>query len=237
MLEGSDMRVGADREGAPVLVREIMTSPAHRVLAEASAHHALEIMGHRGLSSLPVVNEHGDLVGVISEADLLSVPLHRDPRAHMRPMPETGADLPATVADLMSPHPTTATEQEDVAEIAQIFARTAFKSLPVLRGQRLIGVVSRSDLIAALSRTDEQIGADANAALQRNGHADWDANVVEGWVEVSGPQTPRERELAATVVGTVGGVRRVSIGATTSDSPAASTVGAGSATQPDQHTT
>lgn len=194
-----------------MLVREIMSSPAYQVHHQASPQHAVEIMAHRGLSCLPVVTEDGALVGVISEADVLSVRLHQDPRAHLRTLPELGETLPGTVADLMTPHPTVATEQTDVAEVAETFARTSFKSLPVLRGRRVVGVVSRSDVVAALARTDEEIRTEANEALHLMGSPSWQATVTGGEVEVVGPASAHDRALAASLVGTLAGARRVSV--------------------------
>ena len=107
-----------------MLVRDIMTSPAYRVLEGASIEAALQVMATARVSSLPVVDRSEHVVGIISEADLLKDRLEPDPRAHMRLMaPPTGPML-ATVAQVMTAQPYTVREDHDVAELARTFART-----------------------------------------------------------------------------------------------------------------
>ena len=81
-----------------MLVREIMTSPAYRVLEGATVEAALQVMATASVSSLPVVDPSEHVVGIISEADLLKDRLEPDPRAHMRLMaPPSGTSAPKCV--------------------------------------------------------------------------------------------------------------------------------------------
>ena len=77
-----------------MLAREIMTSPALSVREDASTQMALTLLARAHLTSLPVVDRDGELVGVVSEADVLRTALEPDPRAHLRPTGH-GADCPA----------------------------------------------------------------------------------------------------------------------------------------------
>jgi CBS domain-containing protein len=142
-----------------MLVREIMTSPAYSVLEGATLEEALKLMATSRVTSLPVVDGGGRVVGIISEADLLKSDLEPDPRAHVRPTRQATTSPLATVGQVMTPHPHTVREDTDVAELAHTFATTHWKSVPVVREELLQGVVSRSDVIRAMSRTDEQIAA------------------------------------------------------------------------------
>ena len=81
-----------------------MTSPALSVPRGAALEEAIAILGRSGISSLPVVDEQGAVVGIVSEGDVLRDQLPRDPRAHLR------ASLPTlarerTVDDVMTPDP------------------------------------------------------------------------------------------------------------------------------------
>ena len=191
-----------------MLAREIMTSPAHSVREDVLTQMALTLLARAHLTSLPVVDADGALVGVVSEADVLRTALEPDPRAHLRPAGH-GADLPRTVAAVMTPHPHTVREETDVAELARTFSQQSWKSLPVVRDGRLVGVVSRSDVVRALTRPDEDIRHDVSRAFARDGLPGWQATVTGGVVQISGATTPRERNLSASLAAAVTGVRRV----------------------------
>ena len=91
-----------------MLVGEIMTSPAVTVRDDASPQVAMSLLARRRLTLLPVVNAQGRLVGVVSEADLLSLPEPPDPRAHLRRVPPvTAKPAPRAVAELMTSTPQT----------------------------------------------------------------------------------------------------------------------------------
>ena len=192
-----------------MLVREIMTSPALSVPQDASTQMALTLLARAHLTSLPVVDREGHLVGVVSEADVLRTELQPDPRAHLRPTRHPGGQLPRTVTEVMTPHPHTAREETDVADLAHTFSTQSWKSLPVVRDGHLVGVVSRSDVVRALARPDEQIRHDVGRAFARDGQPHWRATVAGGVVEISGASTPRERDLSTALAAAVSGVRRV----------------------------
>lgn len=192
-----------------MLVREIMSSPAFKVHERASIEAALQVMASAKVSSLPVVGPAGHLVGIISEADLLKELLEPDPRAHMRLVaPPTGAML-STVSQVMTAHPYTVREDDDVSELAQIFARTGWKCAPVVRGDVLLGVVSRSDVIAALARPDNEIRAEIAKAFTDIGVESWHAEVTYGVVRITGTTSDRDRAAATSIAQSVKGVRRV----------------------------
>lgn len=192
-----------------MLVGEIMTSPAFTVRDDARPEVAVHLLAKERLTMLPVVDAENHLVGVVSEADLLGLPEPPDPRAHLRPVsfasPERG---PASVADLISGPPQTTSEHADVADVAELFHRTAWKCLPVMRDQQLVGVVSRSDIIRAMSRDDDVIEEDVNRLLKDLEPA-WEATVTDGIVTITGPGPDRAAEAAASLAATVAGVRKV----------------------------
>ena len=192
-----------------MLVREIMTSPAYRLHEDASLDAALQVMSTARVTSLPVVNRDGRVVGIISEADLLQERLESDPRAHLRLVAAPSGPLPATVGQVMTAHPYTVREDSDVAELAGTFARTDWKSVPVVRGDVLLGVVSRSDVIRAMARTDKEICAEITRAFGEVGLEAWHADVTSRVVHITGTASDRERAAATSIAQSIMGVRRV----------------------------
>jgi len=192
-----------------MLVREIMTSPAYRVHEGASIGDALQMMATAGVTGLPVVDRQGHVVGIITEADLLKERLEPDARAHLRLVPEPSEPLPTRVAQVMTVQPHTVLEDSDVADLARTFARTAWKSVPVIRGDVLLGVVSRSDVIRAMARPDAEISDEISTALGEIGLVAWDADVKGRVVNITGTGSARERAAATSVAQSVKGVRRV----------------------------
>lgn len=193
-----------------MLVREIMTSPAYRVHRDSPLDEALQLMAERRVTSLPVVDDADVLVGVLSEIDLLRRAVEPDRRAHAIPLHES-EPLPETVGEIMTGDPRSTTEHSDVADLITLFTTSSFKSLPVVRDRTLVGVISRSDVIRALWRTDHDLVADLQAAFHEYGQDDWQISVHNGVVEVTGTGTTRERDIAAAIAHSVLGVRRVHV--------------------------
>ncbi len=192
-----------------MLVREIMTSPAYSVQEDASLEAALKLLATTRVTGLPVVDADGRVVGIISEADLLKADLEPDPRAHIRVAPQSSGPARSTVGQVMTAHPHSVREDTDVAEVAHTFATTSWKSVPVVRGDFLLGVVSRSDVIRALSRSDQDIAAEISRTLKETGLQAWQVDVTDGVVHVSGGSSERERAGVTSIAQSVKGVRHV----------------------------
>jgi CBS domain-containing protein len=192
-----------------MLVREIMTSPAYSVREIASLEEAMKLMSRSRVTSLPVVDGSAHVVGIISEADLLRADLEPDPRAQVRPARQPAESLLTTVRQVMTSNPHTVREDTDVAELARTFAATSWKSVPVVRGGILLGVVSRSDVIRAMSRSDQDIAAEISGTLAETGLRGWQVDVAEGVVHVTGTGSDRERGAAISIAQSVKGVRHV----------------------------
>lgn len=192
-----------------MLVREIMTSPAYVVHQDASLDEALRLMASTRVTSLPVVDDGTRVVGIISEADLLRADLEPDPRAHVRPARQPAESRPTTVSQVMTANPHTVWEDSDVAELARTFATTSWKSVPVVRGDVLLGVVSRSDVIRAMSRSDTDIAAEISQTLGEIGMQAWHVDVSEGVAHITGEGSDNERGAAISIAQSVMGVRHV----------------------------
>ena len=192
-----------------MLVREIMTSPAYSVHEDASLEEVLKLMATARVTGLPVVDGGRRVVGIITEADLLKEELEPDPRAHARPARQPTESLLTRVGQVMTAHPHTVREDSDVAELAHTFASTSWKSVPVVRGDVLVGVVSRSDVIRAMSRSDKEIAAEITRTLAETGLRAWHVDVIDAVVHITGSGSDRERAAATSIAQSVKGVRHV----------------------------
>ena len=153
-----------------MLVRDVMTSPALTVRADAPLKKATGLLDARSITTLPVVDSRGRPVGVVSEADLLRRSVLRDPRATLSRTPDQPADAPRRVEDVMSRHLVTVIGDADVAEAVELMTSSSVKSLPVLDARRRpIGVISRHDVVHMLARPDRAIAADLDALFEEMG--------------------------------------------------------------------
>lgn len=196
-----------------MLVREVMTSKPVTVRADTSVKEALALLNQHSVTMLPVVAADGALVGVLSEADVLVGRVLPDARATMIPhTTERGDDASETVGSLMTSLVLTVTEETDVVEVTKVMTSTGVKSLPVVdAGRRVVGVVSRRDIVRTMARSDTEIEQEL-IGLFRSLELDWRVAVDDGHVQVIGPLEARDRSLALSAVSTVAGVVDVRIG-------------------------
>ena len=99
-----------------------------------------ELVQHR-IAGAPVVDDQGVLVGMLSETDCLKVALNAG----------YYGDWGGPVADFMSPDVETIDADMNIVDLAQKFLTTGFRRFPVLRNNRLVGQISRRDVLRALS--------------------------------------------------------------------------------------
>ncbi|MFB8265826.1 CBS domain-containing protein [Streptomyces sp. NPDC055955] len=123
-------------------VADLMTPSAITVQPGTAFKEVARLLDEFGITALPVVDEAGRPVGVVSEADLLQ---------------KHGSGT-ATAADLMSAPAVTARPGWSVVRAARLMRRNQIKRLPVVdSGNHVIGIVSRSDLIQLFLRRDRAI--------------------------------------------------------------------------------
>jgi CBS domain-containing protein len=147
--------------GAHVFVHDIVRLHVPTVREHSPITVAVDELVRSGLGSLPVLDANGLLAGVVSEGDLLrfAVGTRHEPLG----TPASPAGGPAghtaayrlnasrhVVAEVMTRNPVTATEQQPVDDLARLFVRLPWRTLPVVRLGRLVGVVTRSDVVEAL---------------------------------------------------------------------------------------
>jgi len=148
-----------------VSVRDVMTAPAITVPSTASFKEIVDLMLRHCGGALPVVDDAGDLLGMISEADLITKPARggRRRRGH-------------TAGGIMTAPAETAHLDDTVRDVARRMLANRRKVLPVIdSSRRLVGVVSRRDVLRMFDRPDGELAADVYDALAEDetleGHA------------------------------------------------------------------
>jgi CBS domain-containing protein len=211
-----------------VMVRDVVT-----VHADTDVADAVRLLAERDISALPVVDGDGRLVGILSEADLMRrVELGTEKHRPWWVEAVTGGSALAEefakshgkkVGEVMTREVVSVAEETPVSEIATLFERKRIKRVPVVRNGKLVGVVSRANLIQALASvvgqaeasdtTDRRIRLDL---LERLGQQSWtdfgsrNVTVSDGVVHLWGlvGSEAEHRALLALAEG-VPGVSRV----------------------------
>lgn len=154
--------------------KDAMTSPLVTVRPDTPVKDVAAAMLTHHISGVPVVTDQGEVVGIVTEADLLHKeggPFEQDPRffaglpAFARASAAARKARGKTARDLMTSPVVTVEEDASLREMAGLMMRRKINRLPVLRAGRLVGIVSRADIVRALVRPDEDIVSDVRAAL------------------------------------------------------------------------
>ena len=193
-----------------MLVREVMSAPAITVSTQTLTRQALKMLDEYGITTMPVVDAHGGIIGVVSEADLLRDEVLPDPRARMIPISITEWGPPRRVGDVMSTPALTVSSGTDLVDAVDLMTCTVVKSLPVVDGDRVVGVISRRDVVHVLARRDESIRAELQELVVGE-NADWVVEVSEGIAHIIGPADHHERRIAEVLAGSVSGVVAVRV--------------------------
>jgi CBS domain-containing protein len=151
-------------DDAKFIASDIMTRDVAVVHPETTLLAAVKLMAARRISGLPVVDEHGTMVGMMSEGDLLR--WHEgfsEREARWLDLLADGFDLAPEflreiqeqhrkIKALMSPNPIAVNETTPAREIASLMHTHGIKRVPVLRDGKLVGIVTRTDLVRALAQ-------------------------------------------------------------------------------------
>lgn len=146
-----------------MLARDVMQRDVKTVSPDATVQEVAEILADAAYTGLPVVDDEGKLVGVVTEADLLvrvkrlnlptvfpflgGVIFLESPRRFEEELRKATAAL---VGDVMTRDVVTVTEDTPLHELATIMVEKKVNRLPVVEDGRLVGLVTRDDLIRAI---------------------------------------------------------------------------------------
>lgn len=115
-----------------MVARDIMTKKVITVTPMTTTKELAKILTQNRIGGAPVADNSGKILGVVSQADLI-------------------AKKGRQVKSIMSNKVISITEETSVEEIASLMATHKIKRLPVLRGDNLIGIVSRADIVGAIA--------------------------------------------------------------------------------------
>jgi len=121
-------------------VGDYMTGDPITVRPETDVHNVISLLLKHQVSGLPVVDDEGNLVGFLSEKDCLDAFLEAEYH-----------ESPAALAkDLMSRDVATVDPETGIMKTAELFSQKGFHQLPVMQQDRLVGQISRKDVIRAI---------------------------------------------------------------------------------------
>lgn len=153
--------------------RDIMTTHLKTVAPHSLIHEITECLLTKHISAVPVIDGEGRVLGIISEGDIIHRVAavsdgHRSWWTRLFDGSENdAAEFIKTHAiharDIMTREVTTVTEDTPAEEIVRILEKRKIKRVPVLRGERLVGIVSRSDLLRVVLASSPETGASMSA--------------------------------------------------------------------------
>lgn len=211
---------------------QIMTPRVTTVRADTPIAEAAELMLKKRVSGLPVVDAAGKLVGIVSEGDFIR--RGEIGTRHRRSgwleffvgpgklASEYVREEGRTVKDVMTPEPATISEEATLEDIVQIMEQKGIKRLPVLRGDELVGIVTRANLLQAVANLargasqptagDDEIRKQILTSMEQQPWCPMGLNVVvrDGVADLSGIITDdRQRAAAVVAAQNVAGVKTV----------------------------
>ena len=182
-------------------VDEVMTKTVVTATPESTFQHLVDLMVRHGISGIPVVDDDHRPVGIVTEADLLAkeafgTARHRmlDVLTGLEPLhPGTWGKKAegVTARDVMTKPVSTVRRDDPVSLAAATMVSTRVKRLPVVdEDRRLVGIVSRADVLGLFHRTDDELDLDVKRFLDDPyvglGAADVTASVHDGIVTLHG---------------------------------------------------
>lgn len=212
--------------------KDLMTTDVIAVGADATVKAVAQILLSHRISAVPVTDKEGRLLGIVSEGDLL-----RRSETGTEPKRSWWLDLIASaeeraddyvkshakhVRDVMTTKLVTVEEDTPLSKVAALLEEKRIKRVPVVKDERLIGIVSRADLLRGIATAkiesapaagDEAIRAEVMKRLRDEaGVRDWLMNitVAEGTVHLwGGVRSNAERRAARVAAESVSGVSAV----------------------------
>lgn len=121
------------RSHVEATVAAVMTRAVITIGPGATVTEVAEMLGTHHITGMPVLDDHHRVVGVVSEMDVVLKP-------------------GTTVAEIMSAEPRTVEEEVLLSEVAEILMSERIRRLPVVRHGKLVGLISRTDLVTFFAR-------------------------------------------------------------------------------------
>jgi CBS domain-containing protein len=150
---------------------DVMVSPVLTVGPQCSVQDLAEILLENRISAVPVVSKNGDLVGIVSEGDLIRRTEIDTERRRSRSLALLIGSQPLAaefvkshsrmVADLMTRDVIVATPETPLRDVAALLEKNGIKRVPIVSNGKVVGIVSRANLVQALATARKEIKAAA----------------------------------------------------------------------------
>lgn len=148
-----------------MIAKDLMTSPVITIEETSTVEEAARLMLDRDISSLPVLNSDGKIVGILTHSDFGLSPKFRPLMDNVfsmlgstttpRHLEETANKVGGkTVRDVMRRHVITASQDTGMEQIAQLMMRANIHRLPIMDGDSLVGIITRHDFLKLISARD-----------------------------------------------------------------------------------
>ncbi len=215
-------------------VSDIMTPRVFSVKAEASVSEIADLLMKKKISAVPVLDKDGKLLGIVSEGDLMRrlAAEADDERSwwmvNLASQEDEARDFikahGRTAQDIMTRNVVTLSEDMDVASVAHVLESNRIKRAPVVRGGKVIGIVSRSNLLQAIAGQRTQSDGDVRLSDREirtlvhevltgkdfTSHGALNVIVEDGVVELWGwVDSEAERQALVLAASEVSGVKQV----------------------------
>lgn len=179
--------------------RDVMSNPVVTVAADTPADVAALLLQSHGFWALPVIGPDDRLIGMVTEADLARARV-RPGRPAPRPASQPPGAPVTRVADVMSDPVAVACPDTDLVELSTRMLGGRLHGLPIVENARLVGIVTRRDLVRAVTRDDGAIADDVRRRLEGYGGPQrWRVTVSGGVVAIT-DESARDDDLDPAVV-------------------------------------
>ena len=188
---------------------DVMTRPVLTVRSDDDVEQAAALLASNNLTAAPVLDREGELVGMVSEGDLLRARVVQVPDPSHPGAPETTARF---VSDVMSREVIALPAEADLSVVADAMLTHHVHSVPIVDGSEVVGIVCRHDLLRLYVRTDDRVQWDVQRRLDQYAGTDriWTAKVHNGIVEISGRYIDNvQHKVVEVLARTVPGVNAV----------------------------
>ena len=119
-----------------MIASDIMTPNVYTTSPEVSVQEVAQLLVQKGVSGVPVINSGGQILGIVTEADIIGK-VNREGLC---------------VADIMTPDLIFVDEETEVGDIAMLLVERKIKRVPVMREGELLGIVCRGDIVNAVAQ-------------------------------------------------------------------------------------
>ena len=123
--------------------KDVMKTSLITVKRETGIHEAIRVLVENNITGLPVVNDDMSLAGIISEKDMLGLLYNIE-------------DKPGNVEDFMTENVVFFDQEDSLIDITESFIGSSFRRVPIMAEGKLVGIISRKDIIAYILKLRHQ---------------------------------------------------------------------------------